>query len=579
MNTNNTPETGFNDGGASESYETLNEDMDGRAPTPKPTSSNDVLEDAVTTRSNDTAVGTEVTPQKDVKPPIMTTPSEFTEELRDWLSVNVDYYQEILLHGLIHDRNLRDAVSVLPLDQKDIDGMENAIVFLAIKKATMVEQILGVEIPVPAGPTFLEPHVNAAAFDLECGEPEILEAMSLIRNLQSHDYTSLHGIIQPCLAAWFGAKRGKRVARQFMFHKVPDVRGITETLIADLDAASGLSLDLDNRKFDYTKQPDPPEHIISLFGNPIGTPGNLVTIQGPVKSAKTTAVEAIMATALRIPCVTCDTLGFSSTHSGGRAILQFDSEQSKHDHDRLVRRVYHRAKRSEEASWLHSYHLTGLDPGACWNLLMLAVKSAVKAHGGIMMILIDGIADFCNDPNDGKECFELVRKLHKLAVDHACVIVCVIHENPGGSSGGGKTRGHLGSHLERKAETSLRLQKDTKTGVVEMWVERGRSCFIPKSAGIRFQWSDEAQMFVTLHASDADVAVGKMDKLTRFSREVDLVFAGEQRLTYGTLVDKIISLIKLAESTAKQRVSDYVSLNLIKKYDDRFYQMIRTESA
>jgi RecA-family ATPase len=193
------------------------------------------------------------------------------------------------------------------------------------------------------------------------------------------------------------------------------------------------------------------------------------------------------------------------------------------------------------------------------------------------MILIDGIADFCNDPNDGKECFELVRKLHKLAVDHECVIVCVIHENPG--NGGGKTRGHLGSHLDRKAETSLRLQKDTKTGVVEMWVERGRSCFIPRSAGIRFKWSDEAQMFVTLHASDTHVADSKVDKATRLTREVDLVFSGEEGLIYGMLVDKIMSSQKLAESTAKQRVADYVTLNLIRKNDDGFYQVLRSESV
>jgi hypothetical protein len=576
MHTNQTPELGTTVVGVSWPSETTNQNLDGAVGAAPSTSSNNTLEGAVTTHSNDTAVIAEVTPQT-FNAPVTTAPSELTQELREWLSANVETYEKVLLHGMVHDRKLRDAVLSLPFEEKDLNGMENALVFQAFQKAAMLERAIGVEIPVPTSPTFLEPHVEAATFDLEVGEPERQEAMKMIVDLQGHELTSLHGIILPCLASWFGAKRAKRVARNFLMYPVPDVRALTEKLMSDLDAACGLSNDIENRKFDYSKQPDPPEQIISLAGFPIGTPGNLVTIQGPVKSAKTSVVEAIMAAALKYPYITCDTLGFASTQPDGRAIIKLDSEQSAHDHDRHVRRVYRRAKRAEEASWLHSYHLTGMDPTACWSMLLLAIKTASKDHGGITMILIDGIADFCNDPNDGKECFELVRKLHKLAVDHECVIVCVIHENPG--NGGGKTRGHLGSHLDRKAETSLRLQKDTKTGVVEMWVERGRSCFIPRSAGIRFKWSDEAQMFVTLHASDTHVADSKVDKATRLTREVDLVFSGEEGLIYGMLVDKIMSSQKLAESTAKQRVADYVTLNLIRKNDDGFYQVLRSESV
>jgi RecA-family ATPase len=208
-------------------------------------------------------------------------------------------------------------------------------------------------------------------------------------------------------------------------------------------------------------------------------------------------------------------------------------------------------------------------------MLQTTLKSAVRDHGGVLMVLIDGIADFCNDPNDAKECFELVRKLHKLAVDHGCLIVSVIHENPG--QGGGKTRGHLGSQLERKAETSLRLQKDPKTGVIEMWVERGRSCFIPRSAGIRLTWSEEAHMLVTLHAAAGDAPGAKVDKSTRLSREVEQVFADDERLAYGRFVEKLVSSSGLAESTAKARIPDYLALKLVTKHDDGSYQVVRPE--
>jgi hypothetical protein len=571
MQPNDTPESGTPVGGAIRPCETLEKNMDEAGETTSSVSSNNPEEGTTTTPGNSTDETPEVTPKTDFNVPSITVPSELTPELREWLCANIETYETILLHAMIHDRKLRDAVLGLPIEQKDIEHMDNALVFLAFKKAAMLEQILGVEIPVPASSTFLQPHVEAAAIDLEVGDHEKDMAMRQIVGLQRHDYDVLHPYILPCLAAWFGAKRGKRVARNFMMHKVPDVRGLTENLMADLDAASGLSIDLENRKFDFEQQPVPPESIIELAGHTIGTPGNLVTIQGPVKSAKSTVLEGIMAAAMKYPCFTCDTLGISVAQPDGLALLHFDTEQSKHDHDRLLRRSYKRAKRLEIAGWLYSYHLTGMDPAACWNMLKLAIKSAVKDHGGVMMILIDGIADFCKDPNDAGECFELVRKLHKLAVDHECVIVTVIHENPG--NGGGKTRGHLGSQLDRKVETSLRLQKDTKTGVVEMWVERGRSCFIPKSAGIRFHWGNESQMHVTLHASEGDAVGPKMDKLTRISQEVAKVFIDEERLTYSRLVEKIMALSNLAESTAKTRIPEYITFNLIKKNDDGTYQL------
>jgi hypothetical protein len=580
MNMEDTPEPGTeNVAGASQPYEPAEKNLSEAALTTSPTSSNDTEEGNVTTHGDDTATVTDVTPKTVIKTPHIVTPHAMTPELCNWQSVNNESYEKILLHAVMHDRKLREAVMRLKYSSKDFCSAEHTLLMGAFQQAAMLDETCGVEIPVPANSAFLAPHVMAAAYDQELGNAEIQATMMLIANLEEQDLSALHGVVLPLLEAWFGAMRGKRAAREIQMKPMPDVRTIIANLQADIDAASGLSVALENRKFDYNQPPVPPEPILTLVGQTIGTPGNLVTIQGPPKSAKTAVVEAIMAAAMKDPESKCDTLVFAVADQNGRAVLENDTEQSASDHDRLLRRSYKRAKRNEEAGWLHSYLLTGMDPAACWNMLTLAVKSAVKNHGGIMMILIDGIADFCKDPNDAGECFELVRKLHKLAVDHECVIVTVIHENPG--AGGGKTRGHLGSQLERKAETSLRLQKDTKTGVVEMWVERGRSCFIPKSAGVRFQWCSDAKMHLTLHASD-DAACSptkKSDKANRYAKEVEKVFFDAEVLTWTELVAKIVTVTPLAKPTAVSRIPEYVDLNLIKKNEDGTYQIVRPQSA
>ncbi len=91
-----------------------------------------------------------------------------------------------------------------------------------------------------------------------------------------------------------------------------------------------------------------------------------------------------------------------------------------------------------------------------------------SAHdfNGLFAVIVDGVADLVLDVNDAKECNALVAKLHALAIKYDCPdrIICVIHENPNADTG--KMRGHLGSQLERKAESNLRLRKKEDVTVV-----------------------------------------------------------------------------------------------------------------
>ena len=87
-------------------------------------------------------------------------------------------------------------------------------------------------------------------------------------------------------------------------------------------------------------------------------------------------------------------------------------------------------------------------------------------------VFIDGVADLCKSPNDDIEAFALVEHLAHLAIAYACPLILVLHENPSGLETG-KTRGHLGSQLERKAESNLRIARDGKSGA---------SIFFPSAA-------------------------------------------------------------------------------------------------
>jgi hypothetical protein len=79
------------------------------------------------------------------------------------------------------------------------------------------------------------------------------------------------------------------------------------------------------------------------------------------------------------------------------------------------------------------------------------------------IVVIDGIADLQRNTNDLEESDALVSELMALSTQTNTHIICVLHTNPGSD----KARGHLGSSLQRKAESVLYVHRNGECSVVE----------------------------------------------------------------------------------------------------------------
>ena len=306
--------------------------------------------------------------------------------------------------------------------------------------------------------------------------------------------------------------------------------------------------------------------MLKLGEKTICTPGNLSNIQGLAKTAKSTVVGAILASTMKVGRYETDTLGFVSENPKGWAVLHFDTEQSPFDHHALVTRALERAGTNTPPPWLHSYCLTDLSLQDRRLAIGTAIADAHKKHKGVLMAVIDGVADLCLDPNDAREAFDLVSSLHTTAIRYDCAIITVLHENPGSDIG--KMRGHLGSQLERKAETPLRLQKDASTGIITMWSDRARHCHIPKEQGSCFVWSDDAQMHVSCGNANEVRLTGNRRK---FEGEVAAAFGDAVTLAYTPLTEQIIKATGLRVDAAKKRIKSYLDEGLVTKNDDGSY--------
>jgi hypothetical protein len=318
---------------------------------------------------------------------------------------------------------------------------------------------------------------------------------------------------------------------------------------------SALSL-LESRRFNRAEPPTKPEPLFSIGEASIATAGNLIVLQAQSKAGKSAFLGAMLAAAMHPEAAEDMTLGIRSSGACGKAIIHFDTEQSRHDHHVLVERSLTRSGLDIEPHFLRSYCVTDLGIGE----RLAAMRAELGRAGRVFALLLDGVADFVHDPNDPAEAFALVAELHRLAIQHDCAIICVLHENPGALTG--KTRGHLGSQLERKAETNLRMEKGGDE-VTCVWTDRARHCFIPKAKGLRFAYCPTAGMHLPAESANDARAKAAADELTAFTASV---FDGQKGgLSWRELIDRMILVGKLKESGARTRLNKMSAAGLIQK--------------
>ena len=318
---------------------------------------------------------------------------------------------------------------------------------------------------------------------------------------------------------------------------------------------------LDARRFCNATPPDEPASRFLINGRSVCTPGNLTCVIAQAKSGKSAFISAMLSAAI---CAEFgdsqpDTLGISATAPGRRSLLHFDTEQSVFDHDQLVRRALKRAGVESPPAWLESYGLAGFSAVDLRRTLILLMKAAT-ANGGLFAVIVDGAADMVTDVNDAEESNAFVAELQSLAIEHDCPIIGVVHENPG--QDGGKMRGHLGSQLERKAESNLRLRKADEVTVV--FSEKMRKAPILEKDGPRFRWSEAEGMHVSCESAGRAKDDAKRDKSRELAEEV-FAHLGKTFVRFSELVKAIGEVRKVGASAAEDRYSEMKRLGVISK--------------
>jgi hypothetical protein len=249
-------------------------------------------------------------------------------------------------------------------------------------------------------------------------------------------------------------------------------------------------------------------------------------------------------------------------------VVHLDTEQTPFDLWEGNQRNNRRAKVDAAPAWLRSYCLTGFSASDVRLAIRILTAQAAQQFGGVHSVFVDGIADAVNDVNDPAETSSLITELHKLAIEFDCPILTVIHVNPGSDF---KTRGHLGSQLERKSETNLRLEKDD-SGATVIWADKNRRAPIPKNTAPRFAWNDEAGMHVTV-ASQRSSKDEVEKQAMQIEAEAVFTAAGIKIINYGQFITFLEREVHASKSTAKRRFGQMLRAGVIRKDLTGFYAL------
>lgn len=193
------------------------------------------------------------------------------------------------------------------------------------------------------------------------------------------------------------------------------------------------------------------------YPTPIVTYGNLIAIQAPPKSMKSYLTSLLAAAYLSGGN---DRLGKLRGHRDAKRVFHFDTEQSNFHAQRVFKRTLELAGVSDEG--YHTYALRRLSHKERVTFIKYCLYEKFdKEEMGL--IIIDGIADLIGDVNNIDEANEVVQNLMSWTQELNCALICVIHQNYGSD----KPTGHLGSALQKKAETMVKVTRQERQALVE----------------------------------------------------------------------------------------------------------------
>lgn len=221
---------------------------------------------------------------------------------------------------------------------------------------------------------------------------------------------------------------------------------------------------LEKFRIDPLSEMTEPPVYCKIGNSPTMTAGEFSLITGKAKSGKTFLLGSIVASVVsnskQLDIIT------GCLPDNKRTVLYFDTEQSTFHAIRTIKRIC-KLTNSPNPENLIAYGLRPLTPAE----RLTAIEDAITMTDNLGVVAIDGIRDLLTAGiNDEAEATTLTSKFLKWTSEYNMHLILLLHQNKTDLN----ARGHIGTEILNKAETTLSVCKDTKTNTFVVSCEYSR---------------------------------------------------------------------------------------------------------
>lgn len=223
---------------------------------------------------------------------------------------------------------------------------------------------------------------------------------------------------------------------------------------------------LNSRHYDTNKAPQEEDILLQIRGEKIGTAGNFIALTGLPKSGKSTFINAFFASRFndyqnkfgislkRHPDIKRQNIGY------------FDTESAEFDFYKNIDRIKTMAEVTHLPGTFNAFNTR--QDSRVLNRQMIEYYTTNFRAG---IVVVDGLLDLVIDYNDPKECSDIISWLKMLTASNNCLFVVIIHTG----KKDGHTLGHLGSMVDRYAQSVLEVTKHKESGIYSLSAKYLRS--------------------------------------------------------------------------------------------------------
>lgn len=303
-------------------------------------------------------------------------------------------------------------------------------------------------------------------------------------------------------------------------------------------------------KLQIKDKPERPETLIKFGDADVCTVGNISLLVGKKKSRKSLLVTHLLHLFLKPDYHLADDL------------VIFDTEQEEYDVWRTKDVIYRMTNQH-----IPIFCLRGLSPQERRDFIE---QTVIHWHKPLKIAVIDGIRDCMSNINDPDETTQVMSWLMRLNVDYRIHFMNVLHLNKTDNN----ARGHIGSELLNKAEITIEVEFDEKSGHSKVKCESSRrKPFEP------FMFTHgPTGLPEILGAVIGEERVNDDDKFKKLQAAFD-----EQTLKYKDLMISVKAQFGVGDNRARQLISSAVSRGWVMKNGrdrspDATYKLIATQN-